>query len=825
MKRRMKNKWYIAGACLLASLGVEAQQVEMVDSIVSLKSAKQTLVFNLKNGLFDIRDGKGTTVVKNAYFQMGGIQSKESYVKRRHEISDVRDELGEGKRLTVRVAVDAYADMIWQATFYRDRDYIVFNMGVANDTPKEYRLMAFYPLISNQVWPGVDNIANYAVLEGIGGGGRTFVLPENNLTSFNNMLVRFGLPADPHILVAGGITYNEFEKFVSVIRGDKNLQLKLFSEDPVGKLIDGNTDCVLNERFYLCFNNADPFTALEKYAETLKTAQQIRLNHYDFPTECLWYASFYNKDKNRRKFNDSKGAVEEMDNAIASGITRYTRTAIRLVPDAYGKNNQQGWWDDQHWGMYGDAMSTEGPHYIEPYLTTESWAQAIQKRGGIPITYFQSGRRSEDYAQQHPEHMLFNDSYRVINMPEQFTHRVHLGNGYDAGYFNHWWTDKMLWSYDFTDPGFIAHMQEVYKNLRKAGIKGIMYDYPEVTSFAYEGGFEDKYKTTAWAYRNMFKLAYDGLGADCYLDERNLLRGSDVTLGLVASQRVWADTDGITPEMVTRCGLRWYKNRVVVNYDMDSKDLSDALPKYKNDGRRSLLTMCYVTSGRFLLGQSFGQLSKEQLYDLSRTFPYHTTAQSARPLDAFKPGVVYPRVYDFAVDSTWHQLTFYNPNLDMAKPHLNVVEVSLSASLNEGGMALDPSSSYYVYDFWNDCFIGTLKGTDLLRQTLREGEARMMSVHKVESHPQFISTNRHIMQGYLDMKQCRWNAAEKRLEGISSVVGDDPYKVVIALNGMKYKSCSAKKGRALARILDDGLLELTLQTSENRDVEWNVRFE
>ena len=170
-----------------------------------------------------------------------------------------------------------------------------------------------------------------------------------------------------------------------------------------------------------------------------------------------------------------------------------------------------------------------------------------------------------------------------------------------------------------------------------------MYDYPEVTAYAFEGGFEDKYKTTAWAYRNMFRLAYDGLGKDCYLDERNLLRGSDITLGLVASQRVWADTDGITPEMVTRCGLRWYKNRVVVNYDMDSKDPSDALPLQHQDGNRSLLTMCYVTSGRFLLGTQFQPIIRsavagyEPCLSLSYIGPERTSAgcfQRRRSLSA-----------------------------------------------------------------------------------------------------------------------------------------------------------------------------------------------
>lgn len=823
----MKKKWLLSGICALFTLVVNSQNVDVSGSVVTLKNSKQQLSFHLDKGLFNIINSQGDKVVQNAFFQMGGLQSKEDFVKRTYQVSDVEDELGRGKMLTIRISVDLYADILWQAILYGENDFFVFNMGVANDTSKEYKLMAFYPLISNNVYTGMDTNQNYKVLEGASGGARTLVLEDSFLTSFNNLLVRFGTTERPNILVAGGITYNEFEKFVSVQKESKNLRLRLFSEDPVGKLIEPATDYILNEKFYLCLNHTDPFTALEKYARILKTAQQIHLNMYDFPTECLWYASFYNNEKGRRKFNDSKGAVEEMDNAIRSGITRYSRVAIRLVPDAYGKNNQQGWWDDEHWAKYGEGMSTEGPHYITPYLTTKSWVEEIRKKGGIPITYFQSGRRSDDYAKQYPGHMLFNDPYRVINMPERFLQRVNAVGGYDTGYFNHWWTDKMLWSYDFTDSGFITHMQQVYTRLREAGIQGVMYDYPEVTSYAFEGGFEDKHKTTAWAYRNMYQLAYEGLGKDSYLDERNLLRGSDLTLGLVASQRVWADTDGITPEMVTRCGLRWYKNRTVVNYDMDSKDPTDALPLTQSDGSRSLLTMCYVTSGRFLLGRSFNQLSKEQLYDMSRVFPYHTIAQSARPLDAFNTGNDYPKVYDFEVNPSWHQLTFYNYNMDSTVQDKNKIEVMLSASLNEGGMALDSSASYYVYDFWNDRLVGVYKGTETLRQTLRVGEARMMSVHKVESHPQFISTNRHIMQGYLDLKDCHWKGERKSLTGISSVVAGDPYKVVIAMNGHKFHRCKATGAKASVKVIDKAhhLLELTLTSTQNRDVQWQIMFD
>lgn len=784
------------------------------------------LGFNLNNGLFYLKNNKDQKVVDNAYFQAGGLQSKDLCEKRSWTVDDINDELGKGKALTIKVAFENYADILWQVRLYDNKEYFIFNMGIDDDTPNPYHLMSFYPLVSKKVYTGKDNTLNYSVLDGNGGGSPTRVTDMETLRSFNNLLVKFGDAKQPNILVAGGITYNEFEKFAKVTKTKEALQIQLFSEDPVGKLIDPNQKYWLNEKFYLCFENQNPFEALEKYAGVLKKAQKIELNYYDFPTECLWYAAFYNIDKGREKFNNSKGAVEEMDNAIKSGITKYTKAAIRLVPDAYGPNNQQGWWDDEHWGKYNEPMSTDKPHYTAPYLTTESWAKAIRNKGGYPFTYMQSGRRSEDFVKLHPDWMLFNDPYRVVVGSSRLVQELSYPSEFSEGYSNHWWTDKMLWGYDFTDPGFISHMQTVYAHLKQAGIKGIFYDYPEPTAWDYEGGFENKYATTAWAYRQMFKLAFDGLGKDVLLQERNVARGSDIALGLIASQRVWGDTDGITPEMVSRCGLRWYKNRVVVNYDMDSKDPSDALPKEFSDGNRSMLTMCYITSGRFLLGRSFSELSKEQLYDLSRTFPYHTTAQSARPIDAFDAGVKYPRVYDFEVNSSWHQLTFYNYSLDSIHTVQKKISVSLSKSLNEGGLGLDANKQYYAYDFWNDHFIGLISGNDKLEQQLRAGEARMMALHIKEEHPQFISTNRHIMQGYLDLKDVYWNKKSKTLEGIAEVIENEPFEIIVATNNYKVKEAKVLQGKitVVQQNLAEGIVKLTIVNTTNAPIKWSLRF-
>jgi hypothetical protein len=583
----------------------------------------------------------------------------------------------------------------------------------------------------------------------------------------------------------------------------RNLRLHLLAEDPVGKRVDpGGRYFPGKDRFYLDFSIDNPYEALEAYGQGVKTAQGVKLNPYDFPTVCLWYAMHWNYGDGP-SVNDSPGAVDEMDRIVKSGFLKYAKAAVRLVPDCYDENNEQGWWDDKHWQMYGSGTTSnevkvKPGHYKPPYETTQKWGRAITERGGIPITYVQTGKRSQDYAETFPHHMLFNQANARV--PDND------------------WTVRGLGSYDFTDPDFLKHMREVYANLRSGGVRGLMFDYPN-TGWAAWGGMEDKYSTTGAAYRTIYQLAYDGLGPDCYIHERNLDRGADLTLGLVASQRTWGDTDDVTPEMVTRSGLRWYKNRVVVNYDMDAKNLLKAKPANR-DGVRKLLTMAYVASGRLLLANSFAKLSPDYIHDLSRIYPFHAQPQSARPVDAFTNR--FPQVYDFAVSPEWHQLTFYNTDNEKATR----VGVDFAGHTAFGGLGLAADRSYYVYDFWNDKLVGKVPGRGRFEQELRPGEARILSVRAAADHPQVLSTNRHLMQGYVELSDVTWDAAGNKLSGKAKVVGGEPLVVTLALNGYRATGSEAKDGKSTVTPAGapDGLARLTLETAENAQVEWTVSF-
>jgi len=599
-------------------------------------------------------------------------------------------------------------------------------------------------------------------------------------------------------------------------RPRRTYRADLFATDPVGKLVKPGDRYIAPDQFYIDVAGNDPFEALEQYALRVREAQPIELSMYDFPTVCLWYASDnrYGGGGDSQADNTTLGAVEEMKRIVDSGFLNYSRAAVRLVPDSYMPDNHQGWWDDKHWQREDtDRDTTQNGRYVEPYETTEKWGRAVTELGGIPLTYFQTSYRSEDYAKEFPSHMLFNERYAWKGEPVDT----------EGEMFTTWetaWTrnGRLVWGYDFTDPDFLDHMHTVYANLKRGGVRGLMFDYP-ASGWARAGGMEDEESTTASAYRTIFRLAHDGLGPESYVHERNMERGSDITLGLVASMRTENDTDKMDAATVTRCGLRWYKNRVVVNQDADAKNLVSL--EGNRDRVRAMLTMCYVTTGRMLLANSISQISAEIFHDLTRSFPYHTAPRSARPVDAFVSEQ--PQVFDFEVTPQWHQVTFFNPDPDKPRG----VGIDMAGEQVDGALGLKPDRKYHVFDFWNQRYLGEIAGRGRLEQSLRPGEARMMSVREKLLRPQVISTNRHLMQGFLDLSDIRWDADARILRGVSQVVAKDPYRVSLALNNHRALGVRVDGKKVAAELLtsQDGVVEFVLKSTENAKVEWSVTFD
>ena len=777
----------------------------------TLRNEAARIDFDLKTGTYSLSmPPTAVPAIRDARATVEGWASTDAGYQRR--IAEQTKE-----RLLIECARADAPTLLIEFTLHMS--YVELRAGLKNTTSQPVRIKKYWPLAGGVTFPG-EPWTDVRTLDAPAGVKQPSVTGSAVRSSANNLLLTFKQAGQRHSMVLGALKTADFTKWAHtkpLAETDERplsgtVAAGLEGYDPIGRLVDPGETYLPADSFYVDAATANPFEALEKYGLALREATGAKPNVYDFPTVCAWYAGVWktggaqdHPDNSAYKINTSSGLVEEAQKIKACGFLNYSRAAVRLVPDSYTEYNPQGWWDDAHWQKHG--------YYTAPYETSEKLGQGMHDAGCLAFTYIQphiqfpkAGRRiSRDFREAHPDWLLNKEIGRNL---------------------------------DYSLPQVQDYVRARFNALR-GNLDGFMVDYCDELwiSALYGHAPEERLATTPWetvsqadpavrladpkmtataVYRSFFKSLRQGIGPDARIHERSLIQpNNELTLGIVDSYRTAIDTDKITPDLVSRSGLRWYKNRVVIAYDMDSKELTSAWKVggwtgTDQDGRRMVLTMAYVAASRLLLANSFRDLKPEVLYDLERTFPYPTEPRSARPVDAFTH-TGWPRVYDFAVTPDWHQVTLFNNTLPTRE---ETITVPLAGDSADGALGLDPGQDYYVYDFWNDCFVGKLKGTEMLKQTLRPGEARMLSIRKVEKNPQVLSTNRHLMQGHLDLADVKWDG--RRLTGKAKVVAGEPFRIVIALNGRQPENLKPSE--------DGRLAVLTLQQATNQTVAWSVNF-
>ena len=142
-------------------------------------------------------------------------------------------------------------------------------------------------------------------------------------------------------------------------------------------------------------------------------------------------------------------------------------------------------------------------------------------------------------------------------------------------------------------------------------------------------------------------------------------------------------------------------------------------------------------------------------------------------------------------------------------------------------IGLSARKKYYAYDFWNNRFVGCVKGSGVLRASLRAEEALIFSVREVVDHPQVLSTNRHIMQGMMELHEVRWDEAGKTLSGWADVVGGEPFALTFAANGHSVKAVKTDSGACElgGRQRAEDLADLVIQADKNARVRFTIEFE
>lgn len=518
------------------------------------------------------------------------------------EQSGVDAKFGKGKLLSIRYdpATGYEPVRILHIRLYNKLPFIEVGWTVENRFSYPVRICKVDVVYAGELFDG-QKVHQPRVLRSGAGAEPNHVEKGWQIDAYNGAMLTY-LDGDVRrTFVAGGLSYQDFTRHVDIrdgvlgplrqrVRHAGLRNITVSCEDPQGKIIPPHATYDALDSVYLDFVTVDPFEAYELYGNALQIANDASPNAYDFPSLCGWMVSTKHLGENK-PINNSVGLVEQMRLASERGLMRYTPLAVRLEPDTYCYGNygntQQGWWDDTHWRMYGPGnghLAGEYPGSLQkPCDSFEKFCKAVKGFGGIAFTYFQSSMPSNDFALTHPDWML-----------NKHISRLHCTHPHQMPYVR----------YDYTHPAFRKHCLRVWKRLRKAGLAGVKFDYPE-TAWARDGGFADPRFTTTSAYREMYRLCREGLGGEAYIHERNLGGHAhedaprlDVTAGIVDLQRVWGDASHFEPEMASRMGLRWYKSRKVFLYYPDGKSFFMDGKPIRTYKRRAFLTIMGFLSGR-----------------------------------------------------------------------------------------------------------------------------------------------------------------------------------------------------------------------------------
>ena len=815
----MRNYALALSAAILVAELVASPTVTVsgADSVV-LSNGVASVVFNVSTGTFTIRDVDGRVRLADAGVGATGVKRGAAFTATTDEVNDA---FGHGARVTFTVRDDTAGarwgfhaagyqhphskgawEPVYTYTLYDDSPALIASFGV--NTPVWYRrrLMGATVLRGGKWLDGSRGTrapADSVTINSAAGAEPAHLIPGLTRNSANGILVTGLVGGKRRTLVAGGLQYDAFGKMAELDDGT----LTLYAADEVGVLVEPGTNQLFSaDTFYIDAVTDDPFASAEAYGRAMRKANGADPNVYDFPLLCGWAVGALSKLGN---INNAPALVKELDMANEKGFTKYSKVGVRLEPDYYcygnNGNTEQGWYDDAHWAKYG--------HLRPPYETFAKWCAAIKERHGIPYTYFQVGMPSDDFAIAHRDWMIFNSTNRIER--KHMHHRPYV-------------------TYDFTDKGMSAHMLAMWKRLRKDGMQGIKFDYPE-TGYNPQGGFDDIHASATQVYRRYFALAREGLGKEAFLDERNLGECGrpclDATAGIVDTQRTWSDSNKFDPRMITTDGLRWFKMRTVFNYYPDSKAIHGLLEGV----RRSMLTTVYLTSGRIELATSFRLFTPEMTHDLSRLYPEYREPFAARPIDAFKKGVVNPTVYDLELAPTWHQVMLFNPE----KKRATVKTALCGDRATDGALGLDPQAKWRVHSFWDDEYLGILGAKDAIEIEMNGLECEMFRFTKAETRPQVVSTTRHVLQGWMDVADEKWDAAGRVLSGTAKYIASGTTEsVVIAADTADGKVFplirtevspeDAAAGVKVCAVETNGTVRVALTVPMAREVKWRVVF-
>ncbi len=271
--------------------------------------------------------------------------------------------------------------------------------------------------------------------------------------------------------------------------------------------------------------------------------------------------------------------------------------------------------------------------------------------------------------------------------------------------------------------------------------------------------YYDPSVTPAQAYRKGFEIMRSALGESCHLLDCG---PAPVSCGLADSMRIELDQNyGYAGQAwkqyfqdsscsAAAAAKRYYFHKRAWANDADHICIN----LLSNPQAQAVATIIALSGGNAISGDRLTELSAEKLEILKKALPAY--GQAARPVNLFDSDI--PTAFALKIQrdfAEWTVAGFFNPDTNETMEQAFPLE----------RLFLEPGKAYLAYDFWMEKFIGEF--SDSITVKIQPGSVTLLALHEKSGAPQFISTNRHVSQGAVELERISWNPETKTLNGVS----------------------------------------------------------
>jgi hypothetical protein len=375
---------------------------------------------------------------------------------------------------------------------------------------------------------------------------------------------------------------------------------------------------------------------------------------------------------------------------------------------------------------------------------------------------------------------------------------------------------------DITHPGAAKWLHDLFDTIsNRWGYEMIKIDFMAWSILAPEQ-YYDRSVSSAQVYRRGLEIMRDGAGANCHILECG---PGSVTIGLIDSMRIEADINYGFSEAewktyfqdpacsANAAAKRYYFHKRTWINDADHICMN----LLTNIQSEAAATIIGLSGGNMISGDRLHLLDPYKLDVLKKITPSY--GEAARPVDLFDSEM--QSVFALNIRKKFGQWTiagFFNPDLNS----------SLERKFLLSRFGLESGKTYLAFDFWKQKFMGEITGN--ISVTVPPGSVILLALHEKQGVPQFISTDRHILQGAVEIDNINWDKDKKILSGISKGPLNTSHNITIFIPEKHewtwggyvlfrdYDSYSLK-------LVEENLVRVTVNFEKSDTVNWEFRYD